>query len=584
MDMTLFRKISGTLLTLVIILFPCSAMADKRDSVALVMKSLTSPFFSTMAEGAQSYAKEHGIQLDMFGVERETDVDHQISIITNLISLRYGAIILAPTHSEKLIPICKEALEAGIPVITLDTPLNSVAMAKSGISIPFIGSDNRIGGQMLGNYLKKRLNGKGRLLAITGYPGVENGVERTAGFLDAVTENSDIEIVALDSANWRTDEALAVVSRLIAKHGKINAIFCANDFMALGALQAVELLGLSSEIAIVGYDNLEPVRTEMRNGRIWATIEQHSELMGQYAVEAAWKTMHGESVAPKRSTPVDLVTYESFGKKVMLSISNQSNPFFATLSHHASAAAELFGIELTIKNAEDQDSRQLLDITTSADSGSDLLIVNPTNSETIGPGIAYAISLGHPVITVDRKVTGARVLCHIASDNAEGGRIAADYMAKLLHGKGKILEIEGIPGTSAAYERGSGFNQELGKFSTLEVVHREAADFNREKAREVMLRALLKYPDLDGIFAHNDAMLLGAVDAYQKSGKIPPPVLIGFDADQEARQAIQKGIISGSIAQQPDRMGRLAIETAVKYFRAEHIPAAITVDLSLITK
>jgi len=253
--------------------------------------------------------------------------------------------------------------------------------------------------------------------------------------------------------------------------------------MALGALQAVELLGLSSEIAIVGYDNLEPVRAEMRNGRVWATIEQHSELMGQYAVEAAWKTMHGESVAPNRSTPVDLVTYESFGKKVMLSISNKSNPFFATLSQNASATAELFGIELIIKDAQDQDSRQLLDITTSAASGSDLLIVNPTNSETIGPGIAYTISLGAPVITVDRKVAGASVLCHIASDNAEGGRMVADYMAKLLNGKGKVFEIEGIPGTSAAYERGSGFNQELRKYSTIEVVHREAADFNRKKGK-----------------------------------------------------------------------------------------------------
>ncbi|SHO53436.1 ABC-type sugar transport system, substrate-binding protein, contains N-terminal xre family HTH domain [Desulfopila aestuarii DSM 18488] len=581
--MVLFQKISVILMMLVIFVFPDQVQADKRDSVALVMKSLASPFFSTMAEGAQNYAKEHGIALDMFGVEQETDVDHQINIIANLISLRYGAIILAPTHSEKLIPICKKALDAGIAVITLDTHLDSATMAKAGISIPFIGTDNRIGGQMVGNYLKNRLNGKGRILAIGGYPGVENGIARIEGFIDAITQNSEIEIVASENANWRTDEALAVVSRLITKHGKIDAIFCANDFMALGALQAVDLLGLSSEIFITGYDNLESVRTEMRNGRIVATIEQHPELMGQYGVEAALNSMHGEPVALERSTPVDLITYESFGKKVTLSVSNLSNAFFATLSQHASKTATLFGIELAIKDAQDQDSRQLLDITSSSDESSNLLIINPTNAETIGPGIAYAVSLGIPVITVDRKVAVATVLSHIASDNTEGGKIAARYMAELLIGEGNVFEIEGIPGTSAAHERGAGFNSELGKYSTIEVVHRESADFNRETAKAVMLRSLPKYPNLNGIFAHNDAMLLGAVDAYQEAGKRPPRVLIGFDASSEAREAVKKGIISGTIAQQPDTMGKLAIETAVKFFRGEDIPREITVDLTLIT-
>jgi ABC-type sugar transport system substrate-binding protein len=552
--------------------------------VALVLKTLTSPFFSTMAEGAQSYAKEHHIPLDLFGVERETDVDHQISIITNLISLRYGAIILAPTHSEKLIPICEKALAAGIPVITLDTPLDAKALARAGIVIPFIGTDNRIGGQLVGNYLKKRLHGKGRLFVIGGYPGVENGMDRTAGFIDAVTENSTIEIVAEESANWRTDEALTVVSRLIGEHDKIDAIFCANDFMALGALQAVDLLGLSSEISIVGYDNLEPVRAEMHHGRILATIEQHSELMGQYGVEAAWQAMHGESVAPKRSTPVDLVTHESFGKKVTLSISNLANPFFAALSQHASTTAKLFGIELTIKDAHDQESLQLLDITSTAESGSDLLIVNPTNSEAITPGVAYAVSSGLPVITVDRKVAGTNVLSHIASDNTEGGRMAAGYMAELLHDKGEVLEIEGIPGTSVTYERGAGFNHALDKRNTITVVHREPADFNREKAKALMLRLIPEHPGIAGIFAHNDTMLLGAVDAYNEAGRTPPPVLIGFDAIPEVRQAIRNDIISGTIAQKPDTMGKLAIETAVKYFRSEEIPAEIAVDLTLITK
>lgn len=565
-------------------ILPGCSIAGNEKTVALVMKALSNPFFSKMEEGARNFAHENAIKLEVFGVDRETDIERQIGIVDNLISRGYGAIVIAPADSKKLVPICKKAIDRGIIVINIDNPLHKPTLHQEGISIPFVGSDNFAGAYLIGEYVKAKLNRIGRVIVIEGIRGVENADLRKKGFIEAVTKGSSIEIVASQSANWHTDESLSLTADLLAKNPNIDAIFCANDSMALGAIQAIDLMGSPKKIIVAGYDNIGSVRTEIRNGRIHATIEQHPELMGEYGVHMAWQRLNGLNIPENRSTPLDLVTYEHFDKKVAFSISTLQNPFFSIMIQGAKESADLFGMELIVLDANNQDTQQLTDIAAVLDQQVDLLIVNPTNTSSITPGIEYANSENTPVITVDRKAAGGTVLCHIESDNAQGGKKAAHFLAKKLGGKGRVVEMEGIPGTSAAHERGAGFNEALKQFAEIKIIYRETARFDRQIAKAITLQILKKDQNIDGVFAHNDNMILGVIDAYEDVGSALPKAMIGFDAIPDALRSIRQGKLTATIAQKPEIMGGLAIETAARYFRGEKINPIILVGLSLVKR
>jgi ribose transport system substrate-binding protein len=579
------RKAVFIILTniLILLIIPVAEAWNER-TVALVMKALSNPFFLKMEEGARKYAQEENIPLEVFGVERETDVARQIGIVENLISRGYGAIVIAPADSKRLVPICNKALEKNIVVINIDNPLHQGTMDQLGISIPFVGSDNRIGAGMVGKYVKHKLNGRGKIIVIEGIRGVENADLRKQGFIDAVTQNSAIEVITSESANWHTDEALSLATRLLLKYKSVDAIFCANDKMALGVLQAFDILDLMGNILLAGYDNIESVRDEMRNGRIHATVEQHPELMGEYGVELAWKALNGQGIPSYKQTPLDLITFEPFNKTVALSISNLKNSFFSTLLDGAQDAARLFGVKLIFRDAQNNEAQQLTDVANFIKQKVDMIIINPTNTESITPAIETSNGKNIPVITVDRKSSGGEIICHIESDNLEGGRMASRVLARLLKGKGRIIEIEGIPGTSAAHERGIGFNEELRKYPGLKVVAREVANFDRQEAHDVMLDLLQNDTPFDAVFAHNDNMILGVIDVLEEIKAQSPRVLIGFDAIREAVQAVKQGRLTATIAQRPETMGRLSIESSVRYFRGEKLPPVIPVELSLVTK
>lgn len=566
------------------VLFSANSNAGNEQTVALVMKSLSNPFFSKMEEGARQYARDQKISLEVFGVARETDVEHQISIVDNLIARGYPAIVLAPADSKKLIPVCKKAQDRGIVVINIDNPLHGQTLKQLGISIPFIGADNREGGRMVGDYIKRKLHGKGRVLVIEGIRGAENGELRKTGFVEAVTSGSAVKVISSQSGNWHTDEALSVATKLLIENREIDAIFCANDSMALGALQAIDLLGIQRKILLAGYDNIESVREEMRSGRIHATIEQHSEMIGELGVEAALQKMNGIALPLAKATPLDLITYEHFGKKIVFSVSSLDNSFFAIMERGVRESADLFGLDLMVLDAGNQDTRQLTDIAGVVAMGLDLLILNPTSTDSIYPGIELANNMQIPVITVDRKTSAGEVLCHIESDNADGGRMAARFLADRLGGEGVVLELEGIPGTSAALERGAGFNEELAKHDKIKVAYREVANFSRKEAREVTLRLLAQNTRVDGVFAHNDNMILGLIDAYQSSTASLPGVLVGFDAIPDARKSIKNGLLTATIAQQPRTIGKLAVLTAARFFRGEDVSSKILFELSLFTQ
>jgi len=559
------------------------ALAGNENKVALVMKDLTNPFFAKMESGAKQYAQKNKIDLEVFGVERETDVDRQIGIVDNLISRKYGAIVIAPADSKKLVPICKKAIDNGITVINIDNPLHKETLTQLKAKIPFVGSDNKAGAAMVGNYIRQKMGGKGKVIIVEGIRGVENAELRKKGFADALTSGSQIQIAASESANWHKDEAFSLMVGLLEKHKPVDAILCANDVMALGAVQALDSLGLAGKTWVGAYDNIEEARHEMYSRRIHATIEQHPELMEEYGIRLAEHALAKQNIPDYMPTPLDLITYDTFDKKIGLSISNLANPFFDLLRKGAQDAGELFGFKVTVADAKNDDAKQLLDIQKFIKDKADVIIINPTNVETVSPGIEMAHEAGIKVITVDRKSSrDDLVLSHVASDNAQGGQMAAEFIAKQLKGKGNILELEGIPGTSAAHERGMGFDKAIGKYPEIKIIAREAADFDKAKAKEVVKQFIQKGLSVDAIFAHNDNMILGAIEAYES--KTPKPIFVGFDAIPEATEAVKQKKLTATIAQKPEIMGIRAVQSATQAIRGEKVSKALPVELDMIER
>ncbi|MDG4554953.1 MAG: substrate-binding domain-containing protein [Candidatus Competibacter sp.] len=283
-----------------------------KDKIALVLKALSNPFFSKMEVGAKDYARDNGVTLEVFGAEMETDLERQIGIVDNLVSRGYGAIVIAPVDSRKLVPPLRKAVDRGIVVINIDNPLDQDTQAQYGIAIPFVGSDNAKGATLVGEYFRRKLHGKGRVIVIEGAGGAQNGELRKRGFRRAVTAGGGIEIVDSVSANWQTEDAFARMSDLLEKQGAVNAVFCANDQMALGVLQALDSRNLTGKVLVGGYDHIEAVRNELRNGRMHATVEQHPEQMGRYGVALALRAMQGQKIPIHQEVPLDLITYESY--------------------------------------------------------------------------------------------------------------------------------------------------------------------------------------------------------------------------------------------------------------------------------
>ncbi|WP_342469607.1 ribose ABC transporter substrate-binding protein RbsB [Ureibacillus sp. FSL K6-3587] len=273
-------------------------------------------------------------------------------------------------------------------------------------------------------------------------------------------------------------------------------------------------------------------------------------------------------------------TKEEGSYKIGFSISTLNNPFFVTLSDGAKAVSKEKGVDLVVVDAQDDASKQASDVEDLIQQGIDLLLINPVDSSAVGSAVESANAAGIPVITVDRSADSGEVVAHIASDNVEGGKLAGEYLLELVGEGAKVAMLEGVPGSSAARDRGEGFLKVVeGK---VDLVSSQPANFNRSEGLSVMENMLQAHPDIEAVFAQNDEMALGALEAISAAGK--EIVVIGFDATDDALKKIDEGKMAASVAQKPEEIGKTAIETAVKYLNGEKVEEFVPVELELVTK
>lgn len=269
-------------------------------------------------------------------------------------------------------------------------------------------------------------------------------------------------------------------------------------------------------------------------------------------------------------------------KKVGLVLSTLNNPFFVTLKEGAETKAKELGIELIVLDSQNDPSKDMANVEDLITQGVSLILLNPTDSDAVANAVKAANNAKIPVITLDRAANGGDVISHVASDNIAGGKMAADFVNEKLAGKGNIIELQGIAGTSAARDRGKGFNDQLATFAGLKVVASQPADFDRTKGLTVTENLLQAQPDVQAIFAHNDEMALGALQAVEASGK--KILVVGFDAIDDAVKSVTDGKMAATVAQQPELIGALGVETASKVINGETVEKSIPVELKLVIK
>ena len=268
----------------------------------------------------------------------------------------------------------------------------------------------------------------------------------------------------------------------------------------------------------------------------------------------------------------------SSGNVIGFSVSTLNNPFFVTLTEGAKKAASEKNVELVVVDAGDDAAKQTSDIEDLVSRNVGVLIVNPVDSDAVAPAVKSAMSQGIKVIAVDRGVNGVDVDCQIASDNVAGARMATEYLMELVGEGAKVAELQGVPGASATIDRGAGFHQVADQ--SLQVAASQTANFNRAEGMTVMENILQSDGTIKGVFAHNDEMALGAVEAVAASGK--DIKIVGFDATDDAQKAVKDGKMAATVAQKPDKMGETAIGTAVKIMAGETVEKSIPVEVELI--
>ena len=270
-------------------------------------------------------------------------------------------------------------------------------------------------------------------------------------------------------------------------------------------------------------------------------------------------------------------------KTIGVSLLTRGHIFYRDLEEGLKKQADKYGYDLIITSADWDLGKQISQIEDFISRKVDAIIVSPVDSKGIGSGIAEANNAGIPVFTADIAAEEGKVVSHIASDNVQGGRLAGEYLAKLLNGKGKVAIIN-QPAITSVLDRVAGFREAIDKYPDITVV----ADVNgqgvRDRSLQVTADVLQANPQLDGIFGINDDTALGALDAVNQFNR-KGIYIIGYDATPPAVDAIMKNSpLKADVVQYPKKIGVKTIDIINDYFNNKTVPENVPVEVGIVDK
>ena len=275
----------------------------------------------------------------------------------------------------------------------------------------------------------------------------------------------------------------------------------------------------------------------------------------------------------------------SGSKSAVMIMSTLNNPFFVSVKNGAAAEAPKKGIKLDVENANNSDSTALNLATSALAKKPGILIIDPVGSQSATASVTAANSANVPAMAFDRKPEGGNLATFVGYDAIQAGRNAADALAEGLGDKGTIVEIQGILGTNVAQDRSKGFEEQMAaKHPNITIVAKQAADFDRAKALDVMTNILQAHPDINGVYAANDEMAMGVLAALKSRSLDGKVVLVGNDGISDALAAIAAGTMYATNAESPYALGQKVSDLAADVIGGKSVEKNTTLEGQLVTK
>ncbi len=297
---------------------------------------------------------------------------------------------------------------------------------------------------------------------------------------------------------------------------------------------------------------------------------------GAATAESKSESKTAENASPAQSSNKQLV--------IGLSMNTQTNPFFVSVKEGAQKGAEELGAKLVVTDAQNDASTQMKDVENLITQKPDLIIIDPADSDAIVAAIQEANDAKIPVITIDRAAKGGDVVSHMGFNAIKAGGLEGQFIADTVKGKGNVVEIQGIMGTNVAQDRSKGFNDVIAKYPDIKKVATQSADFDRAKAMKVMENILQANKNIQAVYAANDEMALGCLEAIEAAGRTKDIVLVGNDCLDDTMKAIKEDKMKATINEPPYFLGKTAVQTAVKYLKGDKVEKSVILESTLVTK
>jgi ABC-type sugar transport system, periplasmic component len=301
----MFRKLTAMAAVLAMALvLTSSVFAGEKVAIGVLMKTMSDTYSNKLGEAIKDYSRKTYPDVELLLVDAQADIGKQISQAEDLIAKRVGVVILNAQDAEGSAQVLYLCEEAGIPVVEVNT------QTIDDNYTAYVGSHDVEAGEIMGNHALKLLGGKGKVVILEGNMGQSPQLLRKQGLDNTILAAPGIELLAILTADWARDKAMAITEDWLGKYPQIDAILCENDDMAMGALQAVESSGRTG-VVIIGVDAIPDALDAVAAGRMTASVLQDAFNQAKTVVDVAYKVAKGEKVEKDYKVPFQLITKEN---------------------------------------------------------------------------------------------------------------------------------------------------------------------------------------------------------------------------------------------------------------------------------
>jgi ABC-type sugar transport system substrate-binding protein len=570
-----------------------AASADGAKIALITMDSIDQHWIS-LNEGAQKAAGELGVEVTFMSPNTKDDAQ-QIECVNNAVAGGYQAIIVAANGPDAISSALKEAIDAGIKVVYVDSPANVDAEAT-------FSTDNVAAGTTAGEEMIKALEAKnitgGDIGIVNVNAATQSTVDRENGFRKAF-EGTGFNLLETQYGEGDAAKSQTIAENYITQ--KVVGIFGCNEGSTTGTGNAIKASG-SSDIVGVGFDKSDAIQGLITDGYLLCTMAQNPDVMGYEGVKAAVAAIGGESLGGKvTDTGVSVIDAAALGGaapeasgdsvtaskawKIALITMDSIDQHWVTLNEGAQAKAEELGVEVTFMSPNTKDDAQQIECVNNAVAGGyEAIIVAANGPDAISSALQEAIAAGIKVVYVDSPAN-VDAEATFSTDNVAAGTTAGEEMIKALEAAGVTSGDIGIVNVNAAtqstVDREEGFRKafEGTGFNLLETQYGEG-----DAAKSQTIAENYITQNVVGIFGCNEGSTTGTGNAIKASGN-DAIVGVGFDKSDAIMNLIGDGYLLCTMAQNPDVMGSMGVEACVKALEGESLGGAVTdTGVSVLTK